>query len=101
MLTVCKTLEGLNLFPVQTMNFKAPLFRSFQRNASIKTLMLRHNKFEDVGAQWFHDSMNENVTLETLDLSFNRFQNKGCVLLAQALKVPKMSHVLLCFFSYM
>ncbi|XP_052697479.1 leucine-rich repeat-containing protein 74A-like [Crassostrea angulata] len=56
------------------------------RNASIKTLMLRHNMFEDGGAQWFSDSMNENVTLETLDLSFNRFQNKGCVLLAQALK---------------
>ena len=49
--------------------------------------MLRHNLFEDEGAQWFSDSMNENVTLENLDLSFNRFQNKGCVLLAHALKV--------------
>lgn len=70
--------------------------------------MLRHNMFEDVGAQWFSDSMNENVTLETLDLSFNRFQNKGCVLLAQALKVQpfisllplKMDNVILDFTGF-
>ena len=49
--------------------------------------MLRHNKFEDVGANWFAEAMNENVTLETLDISWNMFTTKGCVMIAEALRV--------------
>ena len=52
--------------------------------------MLRHNKFEDVGANWFAEAMNENVTLETLDISWNMFTTKGCVMIAEALRVRHM-----------
>lgn len=62
-------------------------FSFFQRNAAIKTLLLRHNKFEDKGAEWFNGVLNENVSLETLDLSWNCFQSRGCIMLCEAIKV--------------
>ena len=49
--------------------------------------MLRHNSFEEKGAEWFANALADNVTLETLDLSWNHFQTRGCVIIADALKV--------------
>ena len=59
----------------------------FQNNTDLKTLILRHNGFEDEGAKWLRDAMSENDTLDTLDLSWNHFQWRGCCLIAEGIQV--------------
>lgn len=58
-----------------------------QANSEIKTLILKHNRFEDYGADCFSRIMDENVTLQTLDLSWQRFQSKACACIAEGIKV--------------
>lgn len=53
----------------------------------MKTLILRHNSFEDEGAKLLKDSLIENDTLQSLDLSWNHFQWRGCCTIAEGVAV--------------
>ena len=66
-----------------------------QTGSALKHLNLRHNNFDDASAQRFKDALVENESLEFLDLSWNNFQSKGCVLLAEGLKVSSE-----CWFNW-
>lgn len=59
----------------------------FQKNTDLKTLILRHNSFEDKGAKYLKEALIENDTLVRLDLSWNHFQCKGCCLIAEGMMV--------------
>ena len=65
----------------------------FQNNTDLKTLILRHNCFEDEGAKWLRDAMSENDTLDTLDLSWNHFQWRGCCTIAEGIQVKSTCRI--------
>ena len=59
-----------------------------QRNTTLRHLKLRHNGLGNDSAQWLMEALIDgNDHLEILDISWNHFQTRGCVLLADALKV--------------
>uniref|UniRef100_A0A2C9LLA4 Uncharacterized protein n=1 Tax=Biomphalaria glabrata TaxID=6526 RepID=A0A2C9LLA4_BIOGL len=89
LLMVNKTIEKLNLSGNNIGDQAGELFHSVltKSNSTLRSLNLSHNRLEDGAALWLKNALIENETLEHLDISWNHFQNKGCVLIAQGLKV--------------
>lgn len=67
------------------------IFCFHQKNTDLKTLVLRHNCFEDEGAKLLKEALIENDTLISLDLSWNHFQCKGCCSVAEGMAVSRIN----------
>ena len=62
---------------------------NLQKNTDLRTLILRHNSFEDEGARLLRDALQENDTMVNLDLSWNHFQWRGCCAIAEGMSVRR------------